>query len=68
MAHERPAGEVLYAFLRESGMLARLAATETTAAEEGLGNIARFFDIIRAPVGAPRRRSGDRSWRSTCRR
>ncbi len=48
MAHERPAGEVLYAFLRESGMLARLAATQTTAAEEGLGNVARFFDIIRA--------------------
>ena len=48
MAHERPAGEVLYAFLRESGTLARLAATPTTAAEEGLGNIARFFDIIRA--------------------
>jgi ATP-dependent DNA helicase UvrD/PcrA len=48
MAHERPAGEVLYAYLRESGTLARLAATPTTAAEEGLGNIARFFDIIRA--------------------
>jgi DNA helicase-2/ATP-dependent DNA helicase PcrA len=48
MAHERPAGQVLYAFLRESGMLARLAATQTTAAEEGLGNVARFFDLIRA--------------------
>ena len=47
MAHERPAGEVLYAFLRESGLLARLARTETTASDEGLGNIARFFDIIR---------------------
>ena len=48
MAHDRPAGEVLYAFLRDSGMLARLARTPTTAAEEGLGNVARFFDIIRA--------------------
>jgi DNA helicase-2/ATP-dependent DNA helicase PcrA len=48
MAHERPAGEVLYAFLRDSGTLARLARTPTTAAEEGLGNVARFFDIIRA--------------------
>jgi DNA helicase-2/ATP-dependent DNA helicase PcrA len=48
MSHERPAGEVLYAFLRDSGTLARLARTETTAAEEGLGNVARFFDIIRA--------------------
>ena len=47
MAHERPAGEVLYAFLRDSGLLARLAAT-ATAADEGLGNIARFFDLIRA--------------------
>jgi superfamily I DNA/RNA helicase len=47
-AHDRPAGEVLYAFLRDSGILARLAATPTTAAEEGLGNVARFFDVIRA--------------------
>ena len=51
MARERPAGEVLYAFLRDSGMLARLAATETAAAEEGLGNVARFFDIIRSRAG-----------------
>jgi DNA helicase-2/ATP-dependent DNA helicase PcrA len=48
MAHERPAGEVLYAFLRDSGLLARLAATATTAADEGLGNVARFFDLIRS--------------------
>jgi DNA helicase II / ATP-dependent DNA helicase PcrA len=48
MAHERPAGEVMYAFLRDSGLLARLAATATAAADEGLGNIARFFDLIRA--------------------
>ena len=48
LAHERPAGEVLYQFLRESGLLARLAATDSVAAEESLQNIARFFDIIRA--------------------
>ena len=48
MAHERPAGEVLYAFLRDTGLLARLTATATTAADEGLGNIARFFDLIRS--------------------
>jgi DNA helicase-2/ATP-dependent DNA helicase PcrA len=48
MAHERPAGEVLYAFLRERGVLARLAAAGTAAAEEALANIARFFDIVRA--------------------
>ena len=44
----RPAGEVLYRFLRDSGMLARLVRTDTPAAEEALQNIARFFDIVRA--------------------
>jgi DNA helicase II / ATP-dependent DNA helicase PcrA len=48
LAHERPAGEVLYRFLRDSGLLARLASTDTIAAEESLQNIARFFEIIRA--------------------
>jgi DNA helicase-2/ATP-dependent DNA helicase PcrA len=48
LAHERPAGEVLYRFLRDSGMLSRLASTDSIAAEESLQNIARFFDIIRA--------------------
>ena len=47
-AHEQPAGELLYRFLRGSGMLARLAATDSIAAEEALGNIARFFEIVRA--------------------
>jgi len=48
LAHERPAGEVLYRFLRGSGLLGRLAATDSAAAEEALQNIARFFDIVRA--------------------
>ena len=48
LAHQRPAGEVLYRFLRDSGTLARLAASDTVAAEEALRNIARFFDIVRA--------------------
>jgi DNA helicase-2/ATP-dependent DNA helicase PcrA len=48
LAHERPAGEVLYAFLRGTGWLGRLAEAETVAAEEALSNIARFFDIVRA--------------------
>ena len=48
LAHERPAGEVLYRFLRDSGLLSRLASAQTAAAEEALGNIARFFDIVRA--------------------
>ncbi len=47
LAHERPAGELLYGFLRASGLLARLAATDSVAAEEALSNIARFFDIVR---------------------
>jgi len=48
LAHQRPAGEVVYAFLKGSGWLKRLAEAETAAAEEALSNIARFFDIIRA--------------------
>ena len=48
LAHERPAAEVLYAFLRQTGTLGRLAATPSVAAEETLRNIARFFEIIRA--------------------
>jgi DNA helicase-2/ATP-dependent DNA helicase PcrA len=48
LAHERPAGEVLYAFLRGTGLLARLAGSDSVAAEEALQNIARFFEIVRA--------------------
>ncbi len=48
MAHRRPAGELLYRFLRGSGILARLAGSDTPAAEEALRNIARFFEIVRA--------------------
>ena len=47
LAHERPAGEVLYQFLRQSGLLSRLASTDSATAEEALQNIARFFDIVR---------------------
>ncbi len=48
LGHRRPAGEVLYDFLRSSGSLARLMHAETPAADEALSNIARFFDIVRA--------------------
>ena len=48
LAHERPAGQVLYAFLRGTGTLARLAGTASVAAEEALQNIARFFEIVQA--------------------
>jgi DNA helicase II / ATP-dependent DNA helicase PcrA len=48
LAHERPAGEVLYAFLRRTGTLSRLASEDSVAAEDALRNIARFFEIIRS--------------------
>ena len=48
IAHDRPAGEVLYAFLRDSGLLRRLVGSDSAASEEALQNIARFFDIVRA--------------------
>ena len=48
LAHGRPAGEVLYAFLRETGWLARYAGADDPASEEALQNVARFFDIVRA--------------------
>jgi DNA helicase-2/ATP-dependent DNA helicase PcrA len=47
LAQRRPAGEVLYAFLRDTGWLAELAGATSLAAEEQLANIGRFFDIIR---------------------
>ncbi len=47
LAHRRPAGEVLYAFLKGSGILARLASTDGAGNEEALQNIARFFEIVR---------------------
>ncbi len=47
LAHERPTGEVLYVFLRESGLLARWASPESITAEESLRNVARFFELIR---------------------
>jgi DNA helicase-2/ATP-dependent DNA helicase PcrA len=47
-AHVQPAGELLYRFLRGSGILARLVGTDTASAEEQLQNIARFFEIVRS--------------------
>ena len=48
LAQQRPAGEVLYAFLRDSGWLARMAGADSAAGEEALANVARFFDIVRS--------------------
>ena len=59
LAAERPAGQVLYQFLRDTGWLGRLARTDSTAAEEALQNIARLFEIVRVAVGAPRGRPRD---------
>ena len=47
LAQRRPAGEVLYAFLRDTGWLAQLAGSTTLATEEQLANVGRFFDIVR---------------------
>jgi DNA helicase-2/ATP-dependent DNA helicase PcrA len=41
-------GEVLYRFLRSSGLLARLSRETTAEAEAQAKNIARFFDLVRA--------------------
>ncbi len=48
LGNRQPAGEVLYEFLTGSGWLRRLAEAGTPAAEEALGNVARFFEIVRA--------------------
>ena len=47
LAHQRPTGEVLYVFLRESGLLARWSAPDSITAEESLRNVARFFELVR---------------------
>jgi DNA helicase II / ATP-dependent DNA helicase PcrA len=41
-------GEVLYRFLRESGLLARLTHAADARAEAQVKNIARFFETVRA--------------------
>ncbi|MEW5989829.1 MAG: ATP-dependent DNA helicase [Chloroflexota bacterium] len=47
LGHRRPAGETMYAFLRETGWLATLASGESAATDEALANVARFFEIVR---------------------
>ncbi len=44
LSHRRPAGEVLYDFLRRSGTLAALAAHPADASDAV--DVARFFDIV----------------------
>ena len=47
LGHRRPAGETMYAFLRDTGWLATLASGESAATDEALANVARFFEIVR---------------------
>ncbi len=68
LGHQRPAGELLYDFLRSSGSLARLMTAETAAAEEALSNVARFFEIVRAQSDLLCRRPRRSSLRPTSRR
>ena len=48
MAHERPAGEVLYRFCGGAGCSRDSSTREAPAAEEALQNVARFFEIVRS--------------------
>jgi DNA helicase-2/ATP-dependent DNA helicase PcrA len=51
LARERPAGEVLYQLLTRSGLLKRLTAASSPAADVRVGNIARFFEIVHRFAG-----------------
>ncbi|MBI2117109.1 MAG: ATP-dependent helicase [candidate division NC10 bacterium] len=55
LSRERSTGEILYQFLMRSGLLKRLTAAGTSAADQRVGNIARFFEIVHrfADVAAP---------------
>ena len=58
LAHERPAGEVLYAFLRGSGWLKRLAETGLGRRRGGAVQHRPLLRHRPRPVGAARRRPG----------
>ncbi|MBA3586936.1 MAG: UvrD-helicase domain-containing protein, partial [Chloroflexi bacterium] len=47
MSTEKSSGELLYHFITASGWLARLAHEGRETGEERLGNVARFFEIVR---------------------
>jgi DNA helicase-2/ATP-dependent DNA helicase PcrA len=47
MSAERSCGELLYHFINASGWLARLAREARDSGDERLGNVARFFEIVR---------------------
>ncbi|MGI9096830.1 MAG: ATP-dependent helicase [Candidatus Limnocylindrus sp.] len=45
---ERSSGEVLYRWLRESGLLSELTRVATPESDEKIRNIGRLFDVVRA--------------------
>jgi DNA helicase-2/ATP-dependent DNA helicase PcrA len=45
---ERTSGEVLYRWLRESGLLAELTREASPEADEQIRNIGRLFDVVRS--------------------
>jgi DNA helicase-2/ATP-dependent DNA helicase PcrA len=60
LSRDRSTGDVLYQFLMRSGLLKRLTAAGTAAADTRVGNIARFFEIVHRfadvappPAGVP---------------
>ena len=69
LAQRRPAGEVLYAFLRDTGWLAELAgATDLGRPRSSSRTSRRFFDIIRAQSALLADDRGRRSSRDISRR
>ncbi|HSM38369.1 MAG TPA: ATP-dependent DNA helicase, partial [Candidatus Limnocylindrales bacterium] len=47
MSAERTTGELLYHFVTSTGWLGRLARDARDSGEERIGNVARFFEIVR---------------------
>lgn len=45
-SRDRSSGELLYRFIMKSGLLKRLTAAGTAAADARVSNIARFFEIV----------------------
>ncbi len=54
MAQQSSTGEVLYAFLAESGVLARWMAEASVENEERVRNVTRFFELVSRYAGVAR--------------
>jgi DNA helicase-2/ATP-dependent DNA helicase PcrA len=48
LSREKPAGEVLYRFIKDTGYLQRLSGEASPVADEKIRNIAKFFDMLRS--------------------